>query len=66
VGELRDLAERVRPWLKEVARPTVVVAHGGVGRVLWIELVGLDPARAVSMAIPARPRLHLSEALRGN
>jgi probable phosphoglycerate mutase len=46
------LAARVRPWLREVDKPTVVVAHGGVGRVLWIELTGLDPGRAVGMAIP--------------
>jgi broad specificity phosphatase PhoE len=46
------LAERVRPWLAEIAKPTVVVAHGGVGRVLWIELAGLDPATAVAIAMP--------------
>ena len=46
------LAVRVRPWLSEVVRPTVVVAHGGVGRVLWIELAGLGTAEAVSIAIP--------------
>jgi broad specificity phosphatase PhoE len=46
------LAGRVRPWLREIDKPTVVVAHGGVGRVLWIELAGLDPARAVAIAIP--------------
>ena len=46
------LAGRVRPWLRELTEPTVVVAHGGVGRVLWIELAGLDPADAVAIAIP--------------
>jgi probable phosphoglycerate mutase len=46
------LAARVRPWLAEVARPTVVVAHGGIGRVLWIELAGMDPSAAVAIAIP--------------
>jgi broad specificity phosphatase PhoE len=46
------LAARVRPWLAEIVRPTVVVAHGGVGRVLWIELAGLDTAKAVAIAIP--------------
>jgi broad specificity phosphatase PhoE len=46
------LATRVRPWLEELTGPTVVVAHGGVGRVLWIELAGLTPAEAVSIAIP--------------
>ena len=46
------LATRVRPWLLEISRPTVVVAHGGIGRVLWIELAGLDPAKAVALAVP--------------
>jgi probable phosphoglycerate mutase len=46
------LAARVRPWLAEITLPTVVVAHGGIGRVLWIELAGLDPAKAVAIAIP--------------
>ena len=46
------LATRVRPWLVEIAVPTVVVAHGGIGRVLWIELAGLDPAKAVALVVP--------------
>jgi probable phosphoglycerate mutase len=46
------LATRVRPWLRDLAAATVVVAHGGIGRVLWIELVGLDPAQAVSIVVP--------------
>jgi probable phosphoglycerate mutase len=46
------LAARVRPWLVEITRPTVVVAHGGIGRVLWIELAGMDPSAAVAIAIP--------------
>lgn len=46
------LAHRVRPWLEELSRPTMVVAHGGVGRVLWIELAGVDPAAAVALDIP--------------
>ncbi len=46
------LARRVRPWIAEITRPTVVVAHGGVGRVLWIELNGLEPAAAMAPAVP--------------
>ena len=46
------LAARVRPWLIHVTVPTVVVAHGGIGRVLWIELAGMDPSAAVAIAIP--------------
>jgi broad specificity phosphatase PhoE len=52
-GESYELfATRVRPWLAELRVPTVVVAHGGIGRVLWIELAGLDPAEAVVTVIP--------------
>jgi len=46
------LAERITPWLEGLTRPTVVVAHGGVGRVLWIKLAGVDPAKAVVTDIP--------------
>jgi probable phosphoglycerate mutase len=46
------LADRLRPWLNAIGGPTVVVAHGGIGRVLWIELAGLDPAAAVAIDIP--------------
>ena len=34
-----DLAERVRPWLEAVERPTVAIIHGGVVRTLF-HLVG--------------------------
>jgi hypothetical protein len=30
----------------------VVVAHGGVGRILWIDLVGKSPNEAVNFDIP--------------
>ncbi len=46
------LAARVKAWLAELARPTLVVAHGGVGRVLWIELAGVGPAAAVAIDVP--------------
>ncbi len=46
------LAERIRPWLADLRQPTVVVAHGGVGRVLWVDLAGIDPAEAVSRDVP--------------
>jgi probable phosphoglycerate mutase len=58
------LATRVRPWLREITGATVVVAHGGIGRVLWIELVGLDPAEAVAIAIP-HDRVFVWDAGRG-
>ncbi len=46
------LADRLRPWLDGLERATVVVAHGGIGRVLRIELTGVDPATAVASDIP--------------
>jgi len=46
------LADRVKPWIQGLDRPTVAVAHGGIGRVLWIELTGLAPDQAVAIDIP--------------
>ena len=40
------LADRVRPILADLTRPTVLVAHGGVAASLsGRRLRGLDPAR---------------------
>jgi len=47
-----DLAGRIAPWLEGLTRPTVAVAHGGIGRVLRIALAGVDPAEAVNTDIP--------------
>ena len=46
------LADRVGDWLKGVSRPTVVVAHGGVFRVLrgWLE--GLESTRVPKLDVP--------------
>ncbi len=38
----RLLLDRVSPWLATVARPTLVVSHGGVGRVLRAHLLGAE------------------------
>jgi probable phosphoglycerate mutase len=38
---------RVGKWLETVTGPTFVVSHGGVGRVLRIHLLGLDPKKVV-------------------
>jgi broad specificity phosphatase PhoE len=46
------LANRAMTWLETVRRPTVVVAHGGIVRVLLIRLAGLDPSEAVALDIP--------------
>jgi broad specificity phosphatase PhoE len=40
------LAERVRPWLETVKPLEVVVAHGGVARVLMHLIAGAPPATA--------------------
>ena len=45
-------SKRIRAWLAGLRRPSVVVAHGGVGRVLTIELAGVDPLTAVSSDVP--------------
>jgi probable phosphoglycerate mutase len=46
------LAARVEDWLKTVVEPTVVVAHGGVGRVLWAKWGKLDNALAITKHFP--------------
>jgi probable phosphoglycerate mutase len=38
-----DLLARTIAWLNDVTRDTVVVAHGGIGRVLRAHVLGLDP-----------------------
>ena len=46
------LLKRVLPWLETVDKPTFVVSHGGVGRVLRAHLLGVEPHRAVSDDFP--------------
>jgi len=46
------LSERVANWLATVTQPTVVAAHGGVGRVLLGEWDGLAPAVIVTTDFP--------------
>ena len=48
----RLLSARVEEWLVGIARPTFVVSHGGVGRVLRRLLLGLDPQEAVAINFP--------------
>jgi probable phosphoglycerate mutase len=38
----RLLLERLIPWLVTVGRPTLVVSHGGVGRVLRSHILGAE------------------------
>ncbi|QFT33569.1 MULTISPECIES: histidine phosphatase family protein [Stappiaceae] len=46
------LSERIGAWLKTVNRPTVVVSHGGVFRVLRGHLEGLDTKRIPKLDVP--------------
>jgi probable phosphoglycerate mutase len=48
----RMLSERIVAWVETVGRPMVVVAHGGVGRVLRAHLLGLDKTRSVAEDFP--------------
>jgi broad specificity phosphatase PhoE len=47
-----DGVARVDDWLKEVTLPTVVVAHGAVGRCLMGYVAGLSPADLVTLKTP--------------
>jgi probable phosphoglycerate mutase len=46
------LSVRIIGWLQTVTQPSVVVAHGGVGRVLRAHLLGLDKLASVSEDFP--------------
>jgi broad specificity phosphatase PhoE len=48
----RTLFVRVGEWLAALDRPTVTIAHGGVGRVLRAGLLGIDPVTAVTEGFP--------------
>jgi broad specificity phosphatase PhoE len=47
-----DGVARVDDWLATVDRPTLVVAHGAVGRCLMGRVAGLLPAQIVSLKTP--------------
>lgn len=46
------LSDRIIGWLGTLERPSLVVAHGGVGRVLRAHLLGLDKQETVSEDFP--------------
>ncbi|MFN0191720.1 MAG: histidine phosphatase family protein [Aestuariivirga sp.] len=47
-----DGNERISAWLARIDRPTVVVAHGAIGRCLIGHVAGLDPASTVGHRTP--------------
>lgn len=46
------LTRRIRPWLAEVARPTVCVTHGGVLRAIFRLVEDLPKNKAAALEIP--------------
>lgn len=46
------LAERVRPWLAGLVRPTIAVVHGGVMRVLFHLVEGMPGNEAANVDTP--------------
>ncbi|MFZ4807915.1 MAG: histidine phosphatase family protein [Hyphomicrobiaceae bacterium] len=47
-----DVAIRLGAWLEEVTTDTVVVAHGGVSRILRQRVLGIDPRDVPSLEVP--------------
>lgn len=47
-----DLAERVRGWLAEIERDTVVVSHGGVSRVIRGHILALEAVSIPLLEVP--------------
>ena len=43
---------RLSEWFKAITAPTVVVAHGAIGRCLIGHLTGLDAAQLVGLRMP--------------
>jgi probable phosphoglycerate mutase len=49
---LQALSSRVESWLTEISRDSVVVAHGGVSRVLRGLALGLPTAEILALPVP--------------
>lgn len=47
-----DLAERVRGWLAEIERDTVVVSHGGISRVVRGHILALETTTIPLLDVP--------------
>jgi broad specificity phosphatase PhoE len=57
----QDGVARVAEWHAELTRPTLVVAHGAVGRCLMGFVAGLDPVGIVQLSTPQGCYCDLSE-----
>lgn len=55
------LAARFRPWLEEVAAPTVCVTHGGILRAVFLLAGALGRAEAAAMEVPQDRVLRLED-----
>ena len=47
-----DVAERIRTFLSDMREPAIIVAHGGIHRVLRGEMLGLPPEEVAVMRVP--------------
>ena len=47
-----DVAERIRAFLSDMREPAIIVAHGGIHRVLRGEMLGLPPEEVAVMRVP--------------
>lgn len=54
-----SVAERVREWAKDMARPTVVVSHGGVSRALRAIYQGLERRNLASLKVSQKRFMRL-------
>jgi probable phosphoglycerate mutase len=59
----RLLLDRVVPWLVTVERPTVVVSHGGVGRVLRSHILGVELFPAITNVFSQDNAFHWRDGL---
>ncbi len=47
-----DVAERIRAFLSDMREPAIIVAHGGIHRVLRGEMLDLPPEEVAVMRVP--------------
>ncbi len=47
-----DAAERIKSWLGEVQGPSIIVAHGGISRILRGILAGQSGAEFIGLKVP--------------